>query len=115
MPSRSTSSAVGPSFLRTDRFLLDFHRRVVVQLVTEFISREYLNMKSRSRGYRIAKLIAVIAVSFVAVLGLMKTSPDRPKVAASANGPTPSHTNGPGEANCTACHGDFPVNSGTGN
>ena len=26
----------------------------------------------------------------------------------------PSHTGAPGEANCTACHTSFPVNSGTG-
>ncbi len=72
-------------------------------------------MKMRSRGYRIAKLLAVVAVSFVAVLGLMRTSPDHSRVAASASGPSPSHTNAPGEANCTACHSDFTVNSGTGN
>jgi hypothetical protein len=33
---------------------------------------------------------------------------------ASASGPAPSHTNAPGETNCTECHIDFPVNSGTG-
>ena len=33
---------------------------------------------------------------------------------ASASGPSPSHTNAPGEDNCTECHIDFPVNSGTG-
>ncbi len=35
-------------------------------------------------------------------------------VLASASGPAPSHTDAPGESNCTACHVDFPVNSGTG-
>jgi hypothetical protein len=36
------------------------------------------------------------------------------KAQASASGPSPSHTNAPGESNCTECHIDFPVNSGTG-
>ena len=36
------------------------------------------------------------------------------KAQASASGPSPSHTNAPGEDNCTECHLDFPVNSGTG-
>lgn len=36
------------------------------------------------------------------------------KALASALGPAPSHTNAPGESNCTECHIDFPVNSGTG-
>ena len=36
------------------------------------------------------------------------------KARASALGPAPSYTNAPGENNCTACHVDFPVNSGTG-
>src|SRR5438132_1003849 len=33
---------------------------------------------------------------------------------ASASGPSASHTNAPGEDNCTACHTDFAANSGTG-
>src|SRR5262245_57986052 len=36
------------------------------------------------------------------------------KAAASASGPSPSHTNAPLEDNCTACHTSFPVNSGDG-
>ena len=36
-------------------------------------------------------------------------------VLASAVGPSPSHTNAPGEANCTACHSDFVLNIGSGN
>ncbi len=35
-------------------------------------------------------------------------------VGASASGPSPSNTGAPGEANCTACHSQFAVNSGTG-
>lgn len=40
--------------------------------------------------------------------------PSAPKARASASGPTPGHTNAPGEGNCTACHTEFPVNSGSG-
>lgn len=71
-------------------------------------------IRIKQRGYTPAKLIAIVAVSLIAFLGLTKTSSDYAKVSASASGPSPSHTNAPGEANCTACHGDFPVNSGTG-
>lgn len=71
-------------------------------------------MKMRSRGHRIAKLIAVAAVSLVALVGLSKTAMDSAKVSASAAGPSPSHTRAPGEASCTACHSDFAENSGTG-
>ena len=39
---------------------------------------------------------------------------DRQKVEAASNGPSPSHTNAPGEDNCTTCHVSFPVDSGTG-
>lgn len=35
-------------------------------------------------------------------------------VQASASGPSASHTDAPGENNCTACHTSFGVNSGTG-
>src|ERR671912_206053 len=72
-------------------------------------------MKRTSLRYRSAKLLAVGAISLIAILGLSKTSHDSAKVSASASGPSPSHTSAPGEANCTACHSDFPVNSGTGN
>ncbi len=61
-----------------------------------------------------AKLTAIFAVSLIAVFGLTNVSSNDMKVSASASGPSPSHTNAPGEANCTACHADFPVNSGTG-
>ena len=71
-------------------------------------------MTRRSRWIKAAKLSAVFAVSLIAVFGLTNISSDDMKVAASAGGPSPSHTNAPGEANCTACHSDFPVNSGTG-
>ena len=72
-------------------------------------------MTRRLRRPKAAKLLAVCVVSVVAVLGLTNSSRDGAKVSASANGPTPSHTNAPGEANCTACHSDFTANSGPGN
>lgn len=71
-------------------------------------------MKTKSRGRRTAKLVTVVVFSLIALAGLSKTAVRNGKVSASASGPTPSHTNAPGEANCTVCHGDFPVNSGTG-
>lgn len=71
-------------------------------------------MKTKSRGLRTAKLMTVVVFSLIAIIGLSKTAVRNGTVSASAAGPTPSHTNAPGEANCTACHADFPVNSGTG-
>jgi hypothetical protein len=62
-----------------------------------------------------AKLFAIVVLALIAVVGLTKAPLYGEKVSASASGPTPSHTNAPGEANCTQCHSDFPVNSGTGN
>ena len=72
-------------------------------------------MKRRLRWTRAAKIFAIVALTLIAVFGLTNFSPDNVKVSASASGPTPSHTNAPGEANCTECHSDFTVNSGTGN
>ena len=54
-------------------------------------------------------LFSVIAFGVVISTEGVKLS----KVSASASGPTPSHTNAPGETNCTACHSDFQVNSGS--
>ena len=61
------------------------------------------------------KLTVIAAAVLLAVAGFYGYSAKFQKVSASASGPTASHTNAPGEANCTACHGSFPVNSGTGN
>lgn len=36
------------------------------------------------------------------------------KANAASAGPSASHTNAPGEANCTSCHTEFPTNSGSG-
>jgi hypothetical protein len=93
---------------------LDFHPVFVVKLKGGIFFQEYLIMKTRLRGSKAAKLSAICAASLIAVFGLTNASSDAVKVSASASGPTPSHTNAPGEANCTACHTSFPVNSGTG-
>src|SRR4029453_18168010 len=72
-------------------------------------------MTRRFRWTRAVKVSVIFALSLIAVWGLTNASTDYVKVSASASGPSPSHTNAPGEANCTACHSDFAVNSGTGN
>lgn len=51
---------------------------------------------------------AVVMLMAISLLGI------RPRADAASSGPSPSFTNAPSEANCTLCHGDFPVNSGTG-
>ncbi|MFN0277330.1 MAG: choice-of-anchor V domain-containing protein [Pyrinomonadaceae bacterium] len=56
--------------------------------------------------------LALIAV-FVGIATLMSLLSEQ-QANASASGPSPSFTDAPGETNCTACHVDFPVNSGTG-
>ena len=61
------------------------------------------------------KLTVIAVAAFLAVIVFYGYSPKFQKVSASVFGPTPSHTSAPGETNCTACHGSFPVNSGTGN
>ena len=71
-------------------------------------------MKRTLPRHRAAKLLAVAVVSLIAILGLSKASHQSTKVSASVAGPTPGHTNAPGESNCTACHSDYPVNSGAG-
>jgi hypothetical protein len=70
-------------------------------------------MKVVSRKMFFTKLSVIFAVAAF-VFGIQMFSTRFGKVSASATGPTPSHTGAPDEANCTACHGDFPVNSGTG-
>lgn len=71
-------------------------------------------MQSVKRKVFFVKMSVIFAVLAVAAFGFIKFSDDFQKVSASAHGPSPSFTNAPGEANCTACHGTFPVNSGTG-
>ncbi|HQU85547.1 MAG TPA: FG-GAP-like repeat-containing protein [Pyrinomonadaceae bacterium] len=72
-------------------------------------------MKSFKRKVFFVKMSVIFAVLAIAAFGFIRYSDDFQKVSASAQGPSPSFTNAPGEANCTACHTSFPVNSGTGN
>src|SRR4029078_89729 len=59
--------------------------------------------------------LAVITVAFLlGVICFLGLGSSLDKVAASASGPLPSHTNAPGQTNCTQCNTHFPVNSGTG-
>lgn len=69
-------------------------------------------MKIVSGNVVIFKMVAVVAV--VTAVSLVWSAADHSKVLASANGPSPSYTNAPGEGNCTACHISYPVNSGEG-
>lgn len=57
----------------------------------------------------------VILAGFTLFLfGFQNFSAKYKKTLAASSGPTAAHTGAPGEANCTACHSDFPVNSGAG-
>jgi hypothetical protein len=60
------------------------------------------------------KVIALFIAFLFAVVGFSGVTSEFSGVEASAFGPAPSHTNAPGETNCTQCHRSFPVNSGTG-
>lgn len=72
-------------------------------------------MEINSRRIFRIKLAAVgLAVTF-GFIGFLKIAPESEIVRASVAGPTASHTNAPGEANCTTCHADFPLNNGAGN
>lgn len=71
-------------------------------------------MKRRINHLYLAKLVATVAAGLIAAFGLAGTLLDTRETSASVNGPAPGHTNAPGETNCTACHTDFPLNSGGG-
>ncbi len=64
-------------------------------------------------GRKAAIKLAIILV-FAAVTGAASLLDGTQNALASASGPSPSHTDAPGEANCTVCHVDFPVDSGPG-
>lgn len=72
-------------------------------------------MQSVSRRVVLIKMSVIFAALVVAAFGALKYTDDYQRVYASASGPTPGMTGAPEEANCTACHGDFPVNTGGGN
>ncbi|MFN6963867.1 MAG: choice-of-anchor V domain-containing protein [Pyrinomonadaceae bacterium] len=60
------------------------------------------------------KLAITIAAALAGAAGFMWNVGGRQRALASGSGPTPSHTNAPGEATCTQCHIDYPLNSGSG-
>lgn len=72
-------------------------------------------MRSTSHRTNVVKTIVLLSAITIAIAGFAGFSGFYRKAGASVAGPSPSHTNAPGEANCTACHTDFPPNSGTGN
>jgi hypothetical protein len=57
-----------------------------------------------------------LAIATVAILlgAYFIFSAGQQAVRAFSSGPPTGYTNGPGESNCTACHSDFAINSGTG-
>ncbi|MEO6654969.1 MAG: choice-of-anchor V domain-containing protein [Pyrinomonadaceae bacterium] len=63
------------------------------------------------RSATLKSIIILVFAGFFAIFYFVGFSD---KAAASASGPSPSHTDAPGEDNCTACHISFPVNSGAG-
>lgn len=58
---------------------------------------------------KLASIAVFIAIAVAAVM-----FGERQEVDASAFGPSASHTDAPGEDNCTSCHSSFPVNTGNG-
>ena len=62
----------------------------------------------------IIKLSVIFAAGAFAFCGFTFFAAQNKIVSAASSGPSPSHTGAPREANCTVCHADFPVNSGTG-
>ncbi len=71
-------------------------------------------MKINLTALVLLKLIVIGVAVIVAVAGFLFIPGTYEKVNASASGPTPGMTGAPGEADCTACHSDFVVNTGTG-
>jgi hypothetical protein len=66
-------------------------------------------------SHKFSKLKVFILTFAFLFFGVLLFSNKVSKTNAASSGPSPSHTNAPGEDNCTACHTGSPVNSGTGN
>ncbi len=62
----------------------------------------------------VLKFAFTLVAALLAIVGFRGILVSNEKVSASASGPSPSHTGAPNEASCTACHADFPANSGDG-
>lgn len=72
-------------------------------------------MNSRSASISKIKLPIILVAAAFFLTALMFDFGYEKTVLASRFGPSPTFSGATGEANCTACHGSFPVNSGTGN
>lgn len=72
-------------------------------------------MPDVSRKIIFIKSSIVFVAIGLAIFGFASYSAKYQKVSANSSGPGPARSGAPGETNCTACHGEFPVNSGTGN
>ena len=72
-------------------------------------------MNSRRTRSNICKALLICAVSGLAFFSIAEVYWEGNRSVASASGPSPSFTGAPLEANCTACHSTFKVNSGSGN
>ncbi|MGB7070221.1 MAG: choice-of-anchor V domain-containing protein [Pyrinomonadaceae bacterium] len=72
-------------------------------------------MQFEARNRRSIKLLVFSTVLIFSAIFFTKPFERQYRTSASASGPSPSHSGAPAEANCTLCHGDFAVNSGSGN
>ena len=68
-----------------------------------------------SRKLIFIKLSIIFVTAVLAVFGFVGYSEKYERTKANSSGPSPSHTGATGEANCTSCHTQYPVNSGSGN
>jgi len=75
---------------------------------------EFYKMPDVSRKLIFIKLSIVFIALVLAVFGFGTYSEKYERARASSSGPTPSHTGAPGESNCTVCHTQYAVNSGSG-
>jgi cytochrome c553 len=79
-----------------------------------YIKKEFSKNASRA-PIKLYKINDNFIAAVVFAAGFAGYSARYERVKASSSGPSPSFTGAPGEASCTACHSEFPVNSGAGN
>lgn len=72
-------------------------------------------MQDRNRRKSQTRSKAAITILFAVAALIYFAAAARPRVDASAMGPSPSFTGAPLENNCTVCHTTNPVNTGSGN
>jgi len=72
-------------------------------------------MKIGIKKLSVFKFSIIMTALVIAMAGSINYSTYHMRARASASGPAPTFSGAPGEANCTACHTDFPANSGPGN